>query len=94
MEVLEKYALMRASAAELKGICDCREGLENALKRAAKNNTANIVSALTSKRYTAARLRRILLQNMLGISEKQIRACLASALYLNVLAIKKGNERR
>lgn len=92
LEVLEKYALLRASAAELKGICDCREGLENALKRAAKSNTANIVSALTSKRYTASRLRRILLQNLLGISEKQIRACLASALYLNVLAIKKGNE--
>ena len=62
------------------------------MKRAAKNNTANIVSALTSKRYTASRLRRILLQNLLGISEKKIRACLASALYLNVLAVKKGNE--
>ena len=88
LEMLEKYALLTRSATEIAQVCDCTEGLENALKRVAQTNEP-LVEALTSARYTSSRIRRIALQNLLKIDEKLIRDCLQSPLYLRVLAMKK-----
>ena len=88
IETLEKYALISRSNKEIAKICDCSEGLENALKKAAKSNVS-FVEGLTSSRYTASRIRRIALQNLLQIDECFIRNCLATSLYLRVLATKK-----
>lgn len=88
----EKLALISKSAAEIKRVLDCTEGLENALKREADKNSGNIVEALTSKRYTASRIRRILLQNLLEIEGKFIKECLRAPLYLNLLAVKKDGD--
>ncbi len=91
LESLEKYALLQNSAEEIARICDCTEGLENAFKRAA-GFPESLVESLTSPRYTSARIRRIALQNLLGIEETFLRKCLSSPLYLRVLAAKKGRK--
>ena len=88
LELLEKHALISHSAQEIAKVCDCSEGLENALKRVAETN-APIVETLTSARYTASRIRRIALQNLLQIDEELIRDCLRNPLYLRLLAVKK-----
>lgn len=89
----EKLALIGKSKTEIARVLDCTEGLENALKREADGNNGNIVETLTSKRYTSSRIRRILLQNLLGIDGEFIKECLRAPLYLNLLAVKKdGGE--
>ena len=92
LELLEKHAILYKSATEIKQICDCTEGLENALKKVALTDQP-IVETLTSARYTSSRIRRIALQNLLNIPEKLIRKALQSHLYLSVLAVKKENEK-
>ena len=91
LEKLEKYALLTKSAQEIAQVCDCTEGLENAFKKAVKQGKP-IVEELTSARYTSSRIRRIALQNLLGIEEKFIRQCLNDKLYLRVLALRKDKK--
>ena len=91
LERLEKYALLSKTAEEIKQVCDCTEGLENAFKKIATTNQP-IVESLTSSRYTSSRIRRIALQNLLNIPESLIRDCLQSNLYLSVLAVNKARE--
>ena len=88
LDGLEKYAVLSKSTAEIKRVCDCTEGLENALKKAAEL-PESLVDTLTSARYTSSRIRRIALQNLLNIDEELIRESLRSPLYLRVLAAKK-----
>lgn len=88
LELLEKYALLFHSEQEISSVCDCTEGLENALKRAAETNEP-LTQLLTSARYTSSRIRRIALQNLLKIQESLIRRSLQSPLYLRILAAKK-----
>ncbi len=88
LDTLEKYAILSKSPDEIKRVCDCTEGLENALKKAAKL-PESLVTTLTSARYTSSRIRRIALQNLLNIDEILIRESLSSPLYLRVLAAKK-----
>lgn len=91
LELLEKYALLTKTAQDIANVCDCTEGLENALKNAAKENVS-LVETLTSARYTSSRIRRIALQNLLKIPETLIRNALKADLYLNVLAVKKERK--
>ena len=85
---MEKTALLIKSEEEIEKTLDCSEGLEHALKKAAKDNLSDIVAELTSKRYTAARLKRILLHVLLGIDGDFVKECLNADLYYNVLALK------
>ncbi len=89
LETLEKFALFSRSLEEIASVCDCSEGLENAFKRCAEQNTPNLVAELTTSRYTASRIRRIALHNLLNIPRSLIFDGLAEPLYLNVLAAKK-----
>ncbi len=91
LDSLEKYAILCHSAEEIKKICDCTEGLENAFKKASALSSP-LVETLTSPRYTSSRIRRIALQNLLGIDEMLIRNSLKEDLYLRVLAIKKEDK--
>jgi len=88
LDALEKYALLTRTPEEIARICDCTEGLEYALQKAALQN-ASLSESLTSPRYTSSRIRRIALQNLLHVEENTVRACLTSPLYLRVLSIKK-----
>ena len=87
LETLEKYAILSTKTEKIAEVCDCTEGLENALKKAAEH-TEGLVESLTSARYTSSRIRRIALQNLLNIDETIIRSGLCNPLYLRVLAVK------
>ena len=88
LDTLEKYAVLSRSAEEIATTCDCTEGLENALKKAALL-PQRLAETQTSARYTTSRIRRIALQNLLQIEEKLVKESLQAPLYLRVLAIRK-----
>ncbi len=91
LDALEKYALLSTPRKEIACVCDCTEGLENAFVKAASCSSP-LEKSLCSPRYTASRIRRIALQNLLKIDEKQIRASLRSPLYLRVLATNTARK--
>ncbi|MEE0875419.1 MAG: nucleotidyltransferase family protein [Ruminococcus sp.] len=66
------YRLRTMSAAELAELPEVSEGLENRIAAAVLkyNSTEEILSAVKTKRYTHARLRRILTYALLGITEE------------------------
>lgn len=82
-------ALITADKNEMSEISDCTEGLENRIKALLKDNknTEKLIEKVTTKRYPSARIRRILLANLLGIKKELIDACLKSRLYAKVLAV-------
>ncbi len=92
LDALEKYAILSVSKDELAKTLDCEEGLENSFNAVATKNEEELVTALTSARYTASRIRRIALQNLLKIRKKDIKTALESDLFLSLLAIKDKND--
>lgn len=86
------YAVRKLSLDGLEQLPDVSEGLENAIYREARNNTSysDFLSAIKSKRYTAARLRRILSCALLGITKEMMRSY-PMPLYLRVLGVKRGS---
>lgn len=91
-ESILKYALMRADKRDLRRIYGCCEGLENALKELAHLPFDDLLARATGKRYTAARIRRILLGNALGLYESDCREFLEGGLYLKPLAVRGGRR--
>ena len=88
------YSLLVNDKKQLKGILDCTEGLENRIKSCLKDSYTldALKEKVTTKRYTATRINRIITASLLNISENFVRKCLKSELYLNVLAVKEGRE--
>lgn len=88
------YSALKSTRAELKTVADCTEGLENRIKALMRDcdSLECLKSKLKTKRYPYTRLSRILLSNMLGISESFTKKCLSSELYLKVLAAKKDGK--
>ena len=91
LDVLEKYAILSTPKQEIASVCDCTEGLENAFVKAAVNESS-FETSLCSPRYTASRIRRIALQNLLKIDETLIRTSLQLPLYLRVLAANTARK--
>ena len=87
-------AALTASREKLAEICDCTEGLENRIKALSKdNNTVDgLVEKVSTKRYTATRIRRILTANLLGINKDLVEDCLRSGLYAKVLAVDANKK--
>ena len=87
-------ALIVKSAKEIALTPDCSEGLENRLKALYKDNISynDFIAKTTTKRYTSARIRRILVCNLLGITEKLVNSALKSDLYAKVLAVKEDKK--
>lgn len=83
------FKALEASKNELRSVIDCTEGLENRIKIFASScyDVDGFIEKLETKRYTKARLRRIITANMLGITKEFTEKCLKSNLYLKVLAI-------
>ncbi len=81
-------SLITSSAEELAKTPDCSEGLENRIKALLKTNADydELIEKTSTKRYTKARIRRIMLANFLKIEEDFVFKCLKSPLYLKVLA--------
>lgn len=85
------YAVMAATETTLRKAADCCEGLENRIKAVAASapDYDELISKVTGKRYTAARIRRILAANVLGIEKGFAQKCMRSSMYLKPLAVKK-----
>ena len=86
-------ALLRAERDEIALTPDCSEGLENRLCSMAKTNPDynTLLAKSVSKRYTLSRLKRILMQNFLGVKLRDVRDYLDAPLYANVLAVREKN---
>lgn len=91
LKTAERIAVLKTRKNELALTADISEGLENAMKRAARQ-PEDIVTQLTSKRYTASRINRILLQNLLDIRKDLLADCLSAPLYVQPLAIRKERK--
>lgn len=92
----DKYilaSLINTPAKEIAEICDCTEGLENRIKALLKDNNdySSLLEKVSTKRYTKARVRRIMLSCLLKINEDLIFKCFKSDLYVKVLAMNKDS---
>lgn len=87
-------AMITATPEKLAQVMDCTEGLENRFKALLKDNLDynSLVEKVSTKRYTMARVRRIMLANFLGIDEAFIFKCLKSPLYVKILAADKDTD--
>ena len=87
MDRLLLYNLRNMPASELAGICDVSEGLENLIKREAERVTsyAELLCAVKTKRYTMARLKRIGLCALFGITGNM---SASKPEYLHVLGVR------
>lgn len=93
---MEYYALLRATPRELALLPDCTEGLEYALKKAAKEvfSAQGVIAHCVSPRYTAARIRRLLLACALGVRKELQTALLAGNVYFSPLALRKEKREK
>ncbi|MBQ8426422.1 MAG: nucleotidyltransferase family protein [Clostridia bacterium] len=94
--LFEKLAMAKiilSPAEELKQISDCTEGLENRIKAFSKDilSLDELVEKVSTKRYTKARIRRIITANLLGIKQDFVTDCLNSKLYAKVLAVDSNS---
>ena len=81
------YRLKTITAEELRKIADVSEGLEYRIIEAAKqyNSLSEIYNAVKTKRYTMARIRRIILSAFLGITAEMPSTPVP---YLRILGVK------
>ena len=87
-------ALLAADDAAIAQCPDCSEGLENRIRAMARTNPVyeELLPKVVSKRYTAARIRRILAQNFLRLTRESVHACLEAPLYCRTLAVRKSGQ--
>jgi len=85
------YALRRMEPEELAALPDVSEGLENLICRECRTTNCyeELLMRLKSKRYTLARLRRIMMCALLGIKEQAAADGLDHA-YIRVLGVRKA----
>ena len=92
IEAAVMYRLKTMRVQEIAGLPDVSEGLENRISRAAReyNSLSELLEKLKTKRYTMARLRRIVLCALLGITrEIQDRP----VPYLRILGVREDKKR-
>lgn len=79
---------------EMAKLPDCTEGLENRIKALSKDNRTltELIEKVSTKRYTMARVRRILISNLLGITGDLVKDALKSPLYAKVLAVNNNSK--
>jgi predicted nucleotidyltransferase len=84
-------SVIRANTEDLAKIQDCTEGLENRIKALSKDNhtVTELVEKVSTKRYPASRVRRILTANLLGINKDLVLDCLKQKTYAKILAVNK-----
>ena len=88
-EKLAMAKLVLASTEELKSVADCTEGLENRIKALSKDifSLDELVEKVSTKRYTKARIQRIITANLLGIKQEFVNDSINAKLYAKVLAV-------
>lgn len=90
-----KYRLIVSSKSELKAIYQVTEGLENRLKEKVSYDLSytSFVENILTKRYSRARLNRMLLYILLGLKSSSVEAETEKITYIRILGFrKKGQE--
>ncbi len=87
-------SLITTPTEEMANILDCTEGLENRIKALLKDtkDLDTLVAKITTKRYSSARIRRIMLSCLLKINADLVKDCLSSELYAKVLAVRSDSK--
>lgn len=82
------------TAQKMAKIADCSEGLENRIKALSKDNldVETLVEKVSTKRYPATRVRRILTSCLLDVNKNLLDECLNSKLYAKILAVNKDSK--
>ncbi|EEW93890.1 nucleotidyltransferase [Granulicatella elegans] len=93
--LLLKYQLERSSVEELRNIYQMDEGIEYRLKKILPqaNSFYNFIQLLKNKRWTWARLQRLCLYVLLGITKKQVEKYFESIRKPNKVTVLGFNER-
>ena len=83
------------TTAQIADLPDVNEGLENVIKNAANscNNLLEFLSMVKSKRYTMARLYRILLYALLGFTKEDMENSKKVDPYVRVLGFNSKGQR-
>ena len=91
LETAVLYKLRMMSLEDFKNLPDISEGLENRLYSAVRSGTSieQILSLAKTKRYTLARLRRILLYAFLGITQND---CHILPQYIKILGFSQNGK--
>lgn len=86
------YAIRLLSVQEIARICDVSEGLENVIYRAARDCSTldEFLSAVKTRRYTMARIKRIAMRALLGIAVDP--KGMLPGLYIRVLGVRKDSR--
>ncbi len=89
------YRLLSSGNEEISRIADVSEGLENVLALSALNSSSypEFLSMCKSKRYSLARIRRICMNALVGITSEVKNAAMngEAPLYLRVLGVRKDS---
>jgi Predicted nucleotidyltransferase len=88
------YRLSTMNTADIAALNDVSEGLENRISAVVKQSKTfdEILHNVKSKRYTAARIKRIFLYALFGLTKSLAAVLYAVPPYLRVLAVRKGKE--
>ena len=84
------YRLTQMTKEELAAVADVKEGIENRILRLARESgdAESLVKAVSTKRYTEARVRRILVNALLGVTDAMLKRTVKAAPYYKVLGVK------
>ena len=94
-EKLIIYKLRTSSIDDIKKLPDVSEGLENLIKKAANstNTLEELISQISSKRYTQTRIKRILLYSLLGVTAKEMDISKKINPYVRVLGFSPNGKK-
>lgn len=92
LEKIIIYKLRTMTAEDFSNLSDVSEGLENRIFNSVRefNSLEEIISSIKTKRYTRARIRRILINALLNIKSEMSKQ---SVPYLRVLAFNENGEK-
>lgn len=87
------YLLRRMAAQDLTSFFDINEGLENRLKKAAKNseNIEQLVQQTKTRRYTQTKIKRVLIHILLGIRKDIVST--RTPLYFRILGFNSNGSK-
>ncbi len=80
---------------DIKQLPDVSEGLENKIKDSANNSNSLelLIKNIKSKRYTQARIQRILLYSLLGITKKDMEMSKNTTPYVRILGMNENGKK-
>jgi predicted nucleotidyltransferase len=88
------HAILTRGPKALEGAAYVSEGLHNRIYRAARESLsfAELVEKIRTKRYPSSKVRRILINILLGVDKELVESAKGGPFYARVLALKKGRE--